>query len=92
MDSCGKENIPSPTSRDESLAASVTGNRPSPIRALTAAYQAACSDHQVCTVPLLTTPMHEHFLRNHSAAMQRAESELMVCCIVVVQIFEGLRS
>lgn len=49
MQTYGKENISTPSSsdRNEPLATSPAPNKTVPVRPLTAAYQAARSDHQV---------------------------------------------
>ena len=46
METYGKENISTPN-RHESSMTSSTSDKPAPMRPLTAAYQAARSDHQV---------------------------------------------
>ena len=47
METCGKENILNTPDRNETSMTSSTSNKPAPMRPLTAAYQAARSDHQV---------------------------------------------
>lgn len=49
METFGKENMSTPLSsnRNETMMASPTASKPVPVRPLTAAYQAARSDHQV---------------------------------------------
>lgn len=47
METCGKENILNTPDRNETSMTSSTSNKPAPMRPLTAAYQAARSDHQI---------------------------------------------
>lgn len=59
MDVYGKENILSTPDRTETSMPSSASNKPAPMRPLTAAYQAAHSDHQV----LVSHKIHSDFLK-----------------------------
>ena len=59
MDVYGKENILSTPDRTETSMPSSASNKPAPMRPLTAAYQAARSDHQVH----VSHKIHSDFLK-----------------------------
>ena len=75
METYGKENINTPSSsdRNEALVTSPTCSKPVPVRPLTAAYQAARSDHQVISNNLLTRSASDFSLKYWYIVKQKGD-------------------